>query len=93
MKPRSAGGARGNPIFDPALAAQDAKKGRKRVRRNATTVRTQPILNFVPSQTMTRNGKIARLPEYIRNEINQRLLDGERAVSSFGSMACRTSRL
>jgi hypothetical protein len=42
---------------------------------------------------MTRNGKIARLPESIRNEINQRLLDGERAVSSFGSMACRTSRL
>ena len=30
---------------------------------------------------MTRNGKIARLPESIRNELNQRLLDGERGVA------------
>jgi len=30
---------------------------------------------------MTRNGKIARLPNAIRNELNERLLDGERAVT------------
>jgi hypothetical protein len=30
---------------------------------------------------MTRNGKIARLPESIRHELNQRLLDGERGVT------------
>ena|SRR5271170_510841 len=29
---------------------------------------------------MTRNGKIARLPAAIRDELNQRLLDGEKAT-------------
>jgi len=29
--------------------------------------------------TMTRNGKIARLPAAIREELNQRLFDGEPA--------------
>jgi hypothetical protein len=29
-------------------------------------------------KTMTRNGKIARLPAATREELNQRLLDGER---------------
>lgn len=41
----------------------------------------------------TRNGKIARLPAEIRQELNQRLLDGEPVPpSSIGSMLCRAFR-
>src|SRR5580658_7948374 len=35
----------------------------------------QPNLN--PRKLMTRNGKIARLPAALREELNQRLLDGQ----------------
>jgi hypothetical protein len=70
-----------NPIF--------TMKGMKRAKKNLPLVFMRNFVFFAPSVVkhnltqqgseipMTRKGKIARLPFAIREELNQRLLDGE----------------
>src|SRR5258708_4747582 len=45
-----------------------------------STASTAPAQSLAGSSSTTRIGKIARLPKEIRNELNERLQDGERGV-------------